>query len=218
MRRSSRDLQGEMASGMTGGAMRRTWRWTAAAIAAVMGAAALGCAGTSRGAAPKQTARSVAPAPAVSSTSPAPSPAAVRILEAAFNEDSDGARVVLSADAPLLYTAYEPRADLFVLELPGADLSQAFVPLAAAGNLVSSVRVEPVFEMGRRLTRVTIAHRDGTRSDVRSLGQGLAISFEPPREAQISPAEAPAVEAPAPSPPPPVAVAEIAPPPTSRAE
>ena len=198
--------------------MRRTWRWTAAAIVAVMGAAAFGCAGTSRGAAPKQAARSVVPAPAVSSTSPAPSPAAVRILEAAFNEDSDGARVVLSADAPLLYTAYEPRADLFVLDLPGADLSRAFVPLASAGNLVSSVRVEPVVEMGKRLTRVTIAHRDGTRSDVHSLGQGLAISFEPPRGAQISPAEAPAVEAPAPSPTPPVAVAEIAPPPTSRAE
>lgn len=214
--------------------MRRTSRGTAAAIAAVISASALGCAATSRGSAPRQAARSGAPAPTAQSASAAPAkPAAVRILEAAFNEDSDGARIVLSADAPLLYTAYEPRADVFVLDLPGAEPSQTFSPLAASGSLVSSVRVEAISEMGRRLTRVTIAHREGTRSDIHSLGQGLAISFEPPAQAQGGPETAPpaataSISAPSPSSAPPagpapapapvVATEEIRPAVTSRAE
>ena len=52
--------------------------------------------------------------------------AAARVSQAAFNEDADGARVVLSANAPLLYTAYEPRPDLLVVDLPlGEPVRQA---------------------------------------------------------------------------------------------
>src|SRR5260221_353794 len=70
-----------MASGVTGGAMRRTWRRTTAAIVAGMGATALGCAGTNRGAAPRQAARSGGPPPAVSaSPAPAPAPSSARVL------------------------------------------------------------------------------------------------------------------------------------------
>jgi type IV pilus assembly protein PilQ len=90
--------------------------------------------------------------------------------------------VVLSADAPLLYTAYEPRPDLLVVDLPGADLSSGFAPPSGVGLLVTSIRFEPVLEMGKRLTRVSLSHQPGVRSDVRTAGLGLAISFEPPAE------------------------------------
>ena len=90
--------------------------------------------------------------------------------------------MVLSADAPLLYTAYEPRPDLLVVDLPGADLSSGFVPPSGAGSLVTSIRFEPVLEMGKQLTRVSLSHQPGVSADVRSVGLGLAISFEPPAE------------------------------------
>ena len=178
------------------------WRSTAAAIVAAMSAALLGCASAAKAPAAQGSAPAAAAASPAPSHSAAAAPAAVRILQGAFNEDSDGARFVLSADAPLLYTAYEPRPTLFVLDLPGAELPENFKSPAASGSLVSSVRVERVSEMGRRLTRVTIAHREGLHSDVHSLGQGLAVSFEPAQAAE-APAPAPPAEAPAPAPAPP---------------
>ncbi len=164
--------------------MRMALRRPAMAIVAFMLAAALGCAARGPNASPRQAA-DTATAPRAVSSEPAAAPrAAARVSQAAFNEDADGARVVLSADAPLLYTAYEPRPDLLVVDLPGTDLSAGFVAPAGGGSLVTAVSVEPVLEMGKRMTRVSVSHQAGLQTDVRSVGRGLAISFEPRAAAQ----------------------------------
>jgi type IV pilus assembly protein PilQ len=185
---------------------RKTERSTTVIVALML--AALGCAARGPNSAP-QAAASSAGAPSASSPATAAS-AGIGLTQAAFNEDADGARVVVSADAPVLYTSYEPRPDLLVVDLPGADPRQGFVPPSAEGSLVTSIRFEHVVEMSKPMTRISITHREGLKTDVRSVGQGLAISFEAPVEAAAaagasaasaaSPApaaEAPAAEAPA---------------------
>ncbi|MDQ2870445.1 MAG: type IV pilus secretin PilQ [Acidobacteriota bacterium] len=134
--------------------------------------AAIGCASRGRGTG-AQAAAGTPPSPATSTAR-----ATAHVQEAAFIEDGDGARLVLSADAPLLYTAYEPRPDLLVVDLPGIGLSDKFSAPTATGSLVQSIRVEPITEMGKQVTRLTVAHREGAHFDIRSLGQGLALSFE----------------------------------------
>jgi type IV pilus assembly protein PilQ len=154
------------------------------------------------------------PAPAATSDTPSkPAPAPNGALEQAlFTEDGDGARLVLSADAPMLYTAYEPRPDLLVLDLPGFVVADKFVPPTAGGDLVKSVRFEPIQEMGKNLTRISIAHQEGSKYDVRSLGQGLAVAFEAPAVAsQMQTEPAVASHAPTEPAPVPVVVADAAP-------
>src|SRR5882672_1789775 len=177
MRPSGPDLRRTMASGATGGAMRMALRRPAMAIVAFLLAAAWGCAARGPSASPRQAADKAAARPAASSESAAalPGRASTHGSQAAFNEDADGARVVLSADAPLLYTAYEPRPDLLVVDLPGTDLSPGFVVPAGSGSLVTAIRIEPVLEMGKPLTRVSLTHQAGLRTDVRGVGgRGLA--------------------------------------------
>src|SRR5580765_7601691 len=106
----------------TGGTMRMAIRGTATATAlALVWAAAVGC--SSRG----QKAQSAADAAPVVTPAPASAPAAAnapaataKITGTAYAEDADGARVVLSANAPLLYTSYEPRPNLLVVDLRDA--------------------------------------------------------------------------------------------------
>src|SRR4029453_17761088 len=142
--------------------MRRTLRPapTAFAIAAVF-------AGTSGCSAARKSNR-VSDGPATSSAAVAPSsPAAVEpqssahITQAAFNEDGDGARVVVSADAALVYTSYEPRPDLLVVDMPNVSTAEGFVAPQAAGALVTGVRVETIEELGKHLTRLSVEHRAG---------------------------------------------------------
>ena len=183
--------------------MRRALRGIAMALAAGTVAAVLGCAS-----APRQDAADAAtPATPTSAGTPAsnPSPrAGGKIEQAAFTEDSDGARLVLSADAPLLYTSYEPRPDLLVIDLPGFAVARAFVAPPVSGSLVESIHFEPVSELGKSLMRVSIAHQAGARYDIRSLGQGLAVAFEGATVvASTAPEEPPAAAAthpPAPEP------------------
>src|SRR5215831_5596141 len=172
---NSDDLRAMTASNGTGGAMRMACRRSAIVITTLMMAAVFGCASSTggRGAQPTDG----TPVPAASSPA-ATSHGGSTVQEAAFNEDSDGARLVLSSDAPLLYTAYEPRPDTLVVDLPGSTLSDHFVAPSASGDLVTSVRVEPITEMGKRLTRLTIAHKEGARYDVHTVGQGLAVTFD----------------------------------------
>src|SRR5688500_20255312 len=90
--------------------MRRTFRRAATAIAmAAILAGAFGCSGVKKGnrvsaGAPGSGATA---SPAVAATAGAGTPG--QVTQAAFNEDADGARIVVTADVPLLYTAYEPR-------------------------------------------------------------------------------------------------------------
>jgi type IV pilus assembly protein PilQ len=164
------------------------------AIAAVAWIAAAGCAAR-RGSA-DHAADTSAPAAAASSGSATSTPAGARITDAAFNEDGDGARVVLSADAPLLYTSYEPRPDLLVFDFPGVEIAEGFRPPTPTGDLVRSVQVEPITEMGKKLTRVTIARKEGAPYQIGSIGrEGLAIAFasgappapgEPPAEQPVA--------------------------------
>src|SRR5262245_9658975 len=187
MQRSSSDPGSGLASSPTGGMMRRALRGIAMAFAAVFAAAAFGCA-TAR----HQDAAGATPAATVtSSESPATNPAPVRgrIEQASFTEDADGARLVLSADTPILYTAYEPRPDLLVLDLPGFAVANTFTTPHASGDLVQSVTFEPVAELGKNVTRVSIEHKPGGRYDVRSLGQGLAVAFEGAPVATAHPVE-----------------------------
>lgn len=153
------------------------FRGNAMAIAAVVLAAATGCSAHRRDA--ERAAETPAPPATAHSDSPKADAAAGRITEAAFNEDSDGARVVLSSDAPLLYTSYEPRPDLLVFDFPGVILAEGFAAPAVSGALVQSVQVEPITELGKTVTRMTIAHAEGAKYEIGSVRKGLAIAFAP---------------------------------------
>ncbi|MEP6995803.1 MAG: AMIN domain-containing protein, partial [Acidobacteriota bacterium] len=102
---------------------------------------------------------------------------------------------MLTSNGPLLYTAYEPRPDLLVVDLPGSSLSESFAPPAVSGTLVSSLRVEPISEMGKQWTRLTIAHKEGARYDVRAVGQGLAVTFDPGTDATVASVSEPSLPA-----------------------
>ncbi|HEY2797107.1 MAG TPA: type IV pilus secretin PilQ [Thermoanaerobaculia bacterium] len=158
--------------------MRRIFTATATALAlALSWGAATGCASHAK--ATHNAADTALAAPADSApaaATPAP-PASAKITQAAFNEDSDGARVVLSASAPLLYTSYEPRPDLLIVDLRDASVAQGFAAPQTAGGVVGSIRFEEVEELGKRMTRLSIAHKPESKADVRSVGQGLAIAF-----------------------------------------
>ncbi len=211
--------------------MRMAFRATATATAlALYWTAAVGCSsggGKTGSAADTAAAVSTAPEPAPAvSTSPA---ATATITQAAINEDSDGARVVLSSSAPLLYTSYEPRPDLLIVDLRDATVAAGFQTPSTPGGLVESIKFEELDELGRRITRLSIAHQPDSKPDVRSVGQGLAIAFSgPPATASVeespapaaTPAEAPAVavvsSAPLTESPAPAAVASV--PPAARGE
>jgi type IV pilus assembly protein PilQ len=151
---------------------------------------AVACAGRGKTAAPQTAAATVdAHAPSASSAPPA---AGARVQEAAFSEDTDGARLVLSSNAPILYTAYEPRPDLLVVDLPGTGVSDHFASPVPTGTLVSSVKVESLTEMGKQVTRLSVVHREGIHFDIRSVGQGLALSFEGPEQLAAASAQSPA--------------------------
>jgi type IV pilus assembly protein PilQ len=176
--------------------MRRTLRAAATAIGIVaILAGASGCSAVKKG-------NGVSAGPAHSSPAAAPSsPAAEpgssgQITQAAFNEDGDGARVVISADAPLLYTSYEPRPDLLVVDMPGVRTADGFAAPEAAGGLVKAVRVETIEELGKQLTRLSVDHRPGLKYELRSVGRGLAVAFETPREAAADTAVDPPAAAP----------------------
>src|SRR5262245_33915886 len=177
--------------------MRMAFRATATLTAlALSWAAAVACAS---GGAKTQSAADAAPAlsaktqPAPAASSPA---ASATITQAAVNEDSDGARLVLSSSAPLLYTSYEPRPDLLIVDLRDATVSPGFHAPQAPGGLVESIKFEELDELGRRITRLSISHQPDAKPDVRSVGQGLAIAFSGP----VSTASAEETPAPAPAP------------------
>ena len=178
--------------------MRMAFRATATATAlALSWAAAVGC--SSGGAKTHAAADTATAAPANSEKAPAgtTSPAAsVKITQAAVNEDSDGARLVLSSNAPLLYTSYEPRPDLLIVDLRDASVASGFQTPAVSGGLVESIKFEELDELGRRITRLSIAHQPDSKPVVRSVGQGLAIAFSGPATASAEEAPAP-VAAPA---------------------
>jgi type IV pilus assembly protein PilQ len=178
--------------------MRRTLRAAATAMAmtAVL-AGTSGCSAVKKG--NRVSARPTHPSPAAATSAPASAEPASsgQVTQAAFNEDADGARVVISANAPLLYTAYEPRPDLLIVEMPGVRTAQGFAAPTASGTLVQSVRVETLDELGKQVTRLSVEHRPGLKYELRSVGRGLAVAFETPREAsaETAPVIAPPVEA-----------------------
>src|SRR5262247_3617586 len=120
MQRSSPDVGAKTDPSGTGGTMRMACKKTAIAIGALMLAAAFGCATGkhSAGVHPASDATSEASSPKSAQSS---AKVTARVQEASFSEDADGARLVLSSDSPLVYTAYEPRPDVLVVELPGAS-------------------------------------------------------------------------------------------------
>ncbi len=190
--------------------MRRTLRAAATAIAmAAILSVASGCSGLAKGNRVSDGRTSSSPA-APSSPAPAETAATGQVTQAAFNEDGDGARIVVTADAPLLYTSYEPRPDLLVVDMPGVRPADGFTLPEPAGDLVQSVHVETLEELGKRLTRLSVGHRPGLKYELRSVGRGLAVAFETPREASAETAPAAA--------PPPVTTEPIAPPALVRAE
>jgi type IV pilus assembly protein PilQ len=179
MRPSSLETGSDAASIATGGMMRRTLRVTATGTALVL-AAGLGCA--ARGTGTTQPSDLAAANPLESSGAKTSQPAAAtkHLTRAAFSEDADGARLVISASAPMLYTSYDPRHNLLVVDLPNFGVADNFTAPPVSGDLVESIRVEPIQELGKNLTRVTIAYREGVKYDIRSAGEGLAVAFELP--------------------------------------
>src|SRR5215472_5850830 len=191
MRRSGDEgLSAMRASSGTGGVMRMACGKSAIAILAVMMAAVFGCASSTKGRG-THSAVEAASTGASDSTS-ASSKGGTKVQEAAFADDPDGARLVLTSSGPLLYTAYEPRPDLLVVDLPGSTLPEGFTPPPVSGTLVSSLKVEPISEMGKQWTRLTIAHKEGVHYDVHTVGQGLAVTFDAnPQTTVASASEAP---------------------------
>ena len=177
--------------------MRMAFRGTATATAlALAWAAAVGCSSGGQKA-HSAAATAAAPSPAPSAPSPAATntpAAAAKITGTAFAEDADGARVVLSATAPLLYTSYEPRPNLLVVDLRDASVASD-VAVPKVGGLVDSVKFEELDELGKKVTRLSITHNPDARPDLRSVGQGLAIAFTSP--VQTADAEPPAQTPPA---------------------
>ena len=143
---------------------------------------AVGCLAVACSSASSSTANRDASAPAPVAAAPAARPVAV-IESAAFTQDSDGARVVLNADAPLLYTSYEPRPDTLVIDIASARPADAFATPSVEGALVTGLKVEPSDELGRRQTRLTIQHPPGAKFEIASQGRSLAIGFEPEKTA-----------------------------------
>ena len=159
---------------------------------------AVACSSTHSGTAARDAS---APAPeAAAAAAPASRPAAT-VDSAAFSQDADGARIVLNADSPLLYTSYEPKPDTLVIDLSGAKPADAFVTPAVEGALVTGLTVEPIEELGRRQTRITIHHVPGAKYEIASQGRSLAVGFDAEKTAETSTAaaETPAAAA-APSP------------------
>jgi type IV pilus assembly protein PilQ len=171
--------------------MRMAFRGTATATAlALAWAAAVGCSSGGQGAHSAASTVATSPAPAAPSPAATTAPAAsAKITGTAFAEDSDGARVVISATAPLLYTSYEPRPNLLVVDLRDASVAPS-VATPKVGGLVESIKFEELDELGRKITRLSITHNPDARPDLRSVGQGLAIAFTGP--VQTAEAEAPA--------------------------
>ena len=194
--------------------MRRTLRSTATGTLALLLAAGLGCATRGKGTTTQAPDLAAANTP-VSSEAKAPVPASKHLTQAAFSEDADGARLVISASSPMLYTAYDPRPNLLVVDLPNFAPDKTFSTPAVSGGLVQSIRIEPMTELGKSLTRVTIAYREGVKYDIRSAGEGLAVAFEVPGAtasadaAAVAEGGAPAVASDAISPP--VSTASAAP-------
>jgi type IV pilus assembly protein PilQ len=161
--------------------MTRTLRAAATAIAmAAVLVGTSGCSAVKKG--NRVAAGSVASSPPQAAPPPAGTPGRSQVTQAAFNEDADGARIVVTSDAPLLYTSYEPRPDLLVVEMPGVRLADGFTAPTAGGSLVQSVRAEELDELGKRITRLSVEHQPGLRYELRSVGRGLAVAFEAPRE------------------------------------
>jgi type IV pilus assembly protein PilQ len=165
----------------TGGTMRMAFRGTATATAlALAWAAAVACSSGGQGTHTAAAAAAPAPAPAaVPAAAPSTPAASARITGTAFNEDSDGARVVLSATAPLLYTSYEPRPNLLVVDLRDASVAPDVTAPKVSG-LIESIKFEELDELGKKVTRLSITHNPDARADLRSVGQGLAIAFTGP--------------------------------------
>ena len=107
--------------------MRRTFRRgataTAIAMAAIL-AGTFGCSGVKKGnrvsAGAPGSAAAASPAAPASVAADAPG----RVTRAAFNEDADGARIVITADVPLLYTSDQPRPDLLDIEMNGVQVAE----------------------------------------------------------------------------------------------
>jgi len=177
--------------------MRMAVRGTATATAlALVWAAAVGCSSSGHATQGAAATATSSPAPAAPpAAAPKPAPASAKITGAAFNEDADGARLVLSATAPLLYTSYEPRPNLLVVDLRDASVG-ADVATPKVGGAVESVKFEELDELGKKVTRLSIAHNPDAKVDLRSVGQGLAIAFTGPTQtAEAEPVETPAAPA-----------------------
>jgi type IV pilus assembly protein PilQ len=162
-------------------------------------------------------AASVTSAPTEPASTPAETGGRGQVTQAAFNEDADGARIVVTSDAPLLYTSYEPRPNLLIVEMPGVQLADGFAAPNVAGTLVQSVRAEELEELGKKITRLSVEHQPGLKYELRSVGRGLAVAFTPAEAPAPAEPTLAAEAAPVPSPPK-VETEPIAPPALTRAE
>ena len=62
------------------------------------------------------------------------------------------------------------------MDLRDATPAADFVTPKVAGGVVESIKVEELDELGKRITRLSIAHKAEAKVDVRSVGQGLAVA------------------------------------------
>ncbi|MGH9443226.1 MAG: type IV pilus secretin PilQ [Thermoanaerobaculia bacterium] len=159
--------------------------------------AGIACAGAACSSSRANRANRPSAAPEAAASRDASSPAAAdKVLyavidSAAFSQDSDGARIVLNSESPLLYTSYEPRPDTLVIDLTGARPSDGFVAPSPEGALVKTIKVEPQVELGKTQTRLTIVHDPKVKYEIASQGKSLAIAFDSEEAGAAAVAEAP---------------------------
>ena len=165
---------------------------TATALALVWAAAVAAPPGVTKAQNAADAAPAVTPAPAPSPAATNAPAATAKITGTAFAEDADGARVVLSANAPLLYTSYEPRPNLLVVDLRDASVASN-VATPKVGGLVESIKFEELDELGKRITRLSITHNPDAHPDLAVGGPGAGDRVHGPdgkAEAADAPAEA----------------------------
>lgn len=166
-----------------------------------------------------EVAGAAAPAEAVASA-PAPRLEPVEISGLDVMEGAPGARIEISASAPLVWTTYRDADGNLVVELPNSRPASGLADQTLDSGLVSTVRLSLQGSGERPLTRMVVATREDAELALAAVGNRLLVDLAPvadadaPAEPMVAAAPAPAAAAVLPATPEPVALAaaESAPP------
>lgn len=145
-----------------------------------------------------EVAGAAAPAEAVASA-PAPRLEPVEISGLDVMEGAPGARIEISASAPLVWTTYRDADGNLVVELPNSRPAAGLTDQTLDSGLVSTVRLSQQGSGERPLTRMVVATREDAELALAAAGNRLLVDLAPVAGAD-APAEPMVAAAPAPAP------------------